>query len=77
MNKIIRYSIPSLWCGLGFYRGFKSYDKEASKCSKDFLKSICYGFCGLFIYINPFSLPLIINNEYKMLKQNWHKSNNS
>lgn len=68
MNKIIKYSIPSLWCGVGFYRGFKSYDNGDEKVEKNILKSIGYGFCGLFIYIHPVSLPLILNTEYKRIK---------
>ena len=52
-----------IWCGLGFYRGYQSCENKDNK-----LKAIKYGFCGLFIYMNPLTLPLIIESEYKKIK---------
>lgn len=56
----------SLWSGLGFYRGYESY--ENNKTNK--LKAIGYGICAIFIYINPLALPLILEAEYKKNKHN-------
>lgn len=53
-----------LWSGLGFYRGYESY--EHNKTNK--LKAIGYGFCGMFIYLNPIAIPLILEAEYKNSK---------
>ncbi len=73
----LKIAIPSLWCGTGFYRGYKSYDDDEKIKNKNILKSIGYGLCGLFIYINPFSMPLIINVEYKNFNNFLNKINNS
>jgi hypothetical protein len=73
----LKIVIPTLWCGIGFYRGYKSYDHDEKIKNKNILKSIGYGFCGLFIYINPFSLPLIINVEYKKCKKYFSEISNS
>lgn len=66
MNKIITLGISASWCGIGFYRGYSSYE-ECSK-NKTALKSIGYGFTGMILYLNPIILPLLIENEYKYLK---------
>ncbi len=62
MKGVITKTLLGLWSGLGFYRGYESYE---NKSNKNKIKAIGYGFCGLFIYINPIAIPLIINSEYK------------
>lgn len=61
LKKIGLTTTLSLWSGLGFYRGYQSYENKDTNQ----LKAIGYGFCGLFIYMNPLALPLIIEAEYK------------
>jgi hypothetical protein len=68
IRKYIVKGICGAWSGLGFYRGYQSYYDDEINKSPSPIKAIGYGFCGLFVYINPFSLPLIINAEYKRFK---------
>lgn len=64
-----------LWSILGFYRGYQSYEttnhtiqplnKPKINTTNTIMKSIGYGFCGMFIYLNPIAFPIIIESEYK------------
>lgn len=74
MNKIITLGISVSWSGIGFYRGYSSYE-ECSK-NKTVLNQIGYGFAGMILYLNPIILPLLIENEYKYLKYYLKEGNN-
>jgi len=52
--------IITLWCSLGFYRGYESCENKSNT-----LKACGYGLCGMFIYLNPITVPLILEAEYK------------
>ena len=67
MKSYLPKIILGLWSGLGFYRGYESYEDKHIR-EKSIIKSIGYGFCGLFIYMNPVALPLTIESEYRRLK---------
>jgi len=68
IGKYLIKGIGCTWSALGFYRGFQSYcDDHANPI---WFKAIGYGICGLFIYINPVSLPLIVQAEYKRATSN-------
>ena len=79
----IKYSIAitgcTSWCGLGFYRGIKSYkytlDNDAYKKNKKYfyIDSITYGFYGLILYMNPPMLPFTIYKELYRLEVNVRK----
>lgn len=62
------------WCGLGFYRGINYYKYNHNKyeTKENFLysSSIVYGFYGLFIYANPFLLPILSYKEIYRLECN-------
>ena len=82
MNMKIKYSIAitgyASWCGLGFYRGTKSYkykhdnDKYKYKINKNYLysDSMIYGFYGVIMYMNPPFLPFTIYKELYRLEVN-------
>ena len=80
MNMKIEYSIAitgyASWCGLGFYRGMKSYkyklDNNEYKKNKNYLysDSIIYGFYGVILYMNPPMFPFTIYKELYRLEVN-------
>jgi hypothetical protein len=59
------------WGVLGFSRGLNLYDYRYKKYDIDYDKKtnyfyttkITYGFLGLFLYINPFCIPIIVIKE--------------
>ena len=54
------------WCSLGFIRGINSYTHHHIKYEKEeylYLNSVCYGFCGILLYANPFLLPCSLYKE--------------
>lgn len=63
VQKICLSTTISLWSGLGFYRGYESCENKINK-----FKTIGYGFCGMFIYLNPIALPIMLEAEYKNLR---------
>jgi len=72
----IKKSLPiigfSSWCGLGFIRGINSYNNN-NKCGKNnylYVNSVCYGFFGIVMYINPFFLPVFVYKEIYRLEVN-------
>ena len=68
MNRHVAVLVAGSWCGLGFYRGYCSYEtKDIAYTNK--LRAIGYGVCGVFVYINPLALPLILESEYKRLRK--------
>jgi hypothetical protein len=82
MNFKIKYSIAITgyvsWCGLGFYRGIKSYkckhdnDNDKYKINQNYLylDSMVYGIYGLIKYMNPPMLPFTIYRELYRLEVN-------
>jgi hypothetical protein len=76
----IKYSIAitgyASWCGLGFYRGVKSYkykhDNDKYKISQNYLysDSMIYGVYGLIMYMNPPFFPFTIYKELYRLEVN-------
>ena len=64
------------WCLLGFNRGLNSYDynydkfKSIKKESYLYISKGQHGFIGVFIYINPFLLPINIYKEIYRLEVN-------
>jgi hypothetical protein len=77
MIRTVKLLVPTLWCGIGFYRGYKSYEDNYLIKTKTISKAVGYGFCGLITYINPLTLPIFINIEYKHLKKYLDKTKNS
>jgi hypothetical protein len=77
MYNIVKFGLPAIWCGTGFYRGCKSYEDDYKIKTKTISKAFGYGFCGLVAYINPLTLPIFINIEYKHLKNCLNKTKNS
>ena len=58
------------WSCLGFYRGCQIYTRDENPDINSFkyaFNKIGSGVLGYFIYMNPISLPLSINIEYKRL----------
>jgi len=75
----IKKSLPiigfSSWCGLGFIRGINSYNNNNNnnKCGKNnylYVNSVCYGFFGIVMYINPIFLPVFVYKEIYRLEVN-------
>jgi hypothetical protein len=73
--------IPFSWISLGIYRGIGgynySYKKDCNAYKKDekipeYLYSMCFfsGFIGAFVYMTPFSWPIIIPKEIYRLEVN-------
>jgi hypothetical protein len=77
--------IPFSWISLGIYRGiggynyshkkeYEAYKKYGKKDEKipEYLYSTCFfcGFIGAFVYMTPFSWPIIIPKEIYRLEVN-------
>jgi len=62
------------WSSLGFIRGLNSYKYNHNKYEKTnnylYLNLVCYGFCGLSLYANPFLLPVFVYKEIYRLEVN-------
>ncbi len=71
MNPTIKRSIFAIiytgWSGLGFIRGVNSHNFTYNnlKTNEPYLysDSICNGFYGIFIYANPFFVPVLLYKE--------------
>jgi hypothetical protein len=59
------------WSVLGFKRGLQSYDYQVIRKEPYlYLHKGQYGFAGLFLYMNPFLLPLTLYKEMYRLEVN-------
>ena len=67
--------IAPAWITLGFYRGIKLYNYKYQKgkygCKTYFYSEcFCSGSFGVFIYLNPFLLPITFVKELHRLEIN-------
>ena len=83
---IIKYSLITGWGLLGYNRGTNSYDYKYKKYNgkkeiqekETYLYSakVFYGISGIFLYVNPFLLPIIIPKEVYRLEVNIRNNEN-
>lgn len=60
------------WCGLGYYRGIKSYKYYNKKYDEGkpylYTNLIPNGFIGILLYSNPLLLPIFLHKEFYRLE---------
>lgn len=62
-TQILVKTMLGMWCSLGFIRGY-----ESCEYNRNIFKQVLYGIFGLTIYINPLTIPVMIESEHRNFK---------